>query len=118
MIYSQKLKDPRWQKKRLEILQRDNFTCRYCGNTKETLNVHHYVYNGEPWEVSDGDAVTLCESCHKIQHLKNNFTKTEYELYSNVEIFSMLVTADMCTVKNPLYKLKEILLEKYGKTND
>ena len=32
MGYSEKLKDPRWQKKRLEILERDNFRCQYCGD--------------------------------------------------------------------------------------
>jgi 5-methylcytosine-specific restriction endonuclease McrA len=47
--YSEKLKDPRWQKKRLEILSGDDFTYQYCGNTEETLHVHHYVYTGEPW---------------------------------------------------------------------
>ncbi len=26
--YASKLKDPRWQKKRLEILQRDDFACQ------------------------------------------------------------------------------------------
>lgn len=43
-IYSEKLKDPRWQKKRLEILNRDEFACRFCGDNKSTLNVHHISY--------------------------------------------------------------------------
>lgn len=30
--YSQKLLDPRWQRKRLEILQRDDFTCQVCSD--------------------------------------------------------------------------------------
>jgi hypothetical protein len=65
--YSDKLKDPRWQKKRLEILDRDNFTCKACGDTQETLNVHHIFYlpHKEPWDIPSGFLVTLCESCHK-----------------------------------------------------
>ena len=35
--YTELLKDPRWQKKRLEIYERDNFTCNQCKNTKKTV---------------------------------------------------------------------------------
>lgn len=62
--YSEKLKDPRWQRKRLEVLQRDNFTCSCCGDDKSTLHVHHVKYNGEPWEVDSSLLVTFCELCH------------------------------------------------------
>lgn len=62
--YSEKLRDPRWQKKRLEIMQRDNFSCQSCGDDQSTLNVHHFEYHGEPWEVENKLLITLCESCH------------------------------------------------------
>lgn len=64
-IYSEKLKDPRWQKKRLEILQRDEFTCQNCGDKENTLNVHHIAYSGEPWEAPNNLLITYCEECHK-----------------------------------------------------
>ena len=66
--YSEKLKDPRWQKKRLEILKRDKFRCRFCGNETETLHVHHleYVdYYKEPWDYSNALLMTLCKTCHQ-----------------------------------------------------
>lgn len=64
--YSEKLKDPRWQKKRLEIFKRDNWRCIFCGDKGTTLNIHHLFYfkDKEPWEVSDGFLITLCEYCH------------------------------------------------------
>ena len=64
--YWEKLQDPRWQRKRLEILQRDEFTCLKCGSTKDTLHVHHGYYerNTEPWEYPDDSLHTLCECCH------------------------------------------------------
>lgn len=65
MKYSEKLKDPRWQKKRLEILQRDNFTCQLCEDKTTTLHIHHKKYTGEPWEAPEEDLVTLCEHCHE-----------------------------------------------------
>lgn len=66
MGYTEKLKDPRWQRKRLEILQRDNFSCTCCGDNKSTLHVHHVKYNGEPWEVDSSLLITLCSECHLI----------------------------------------------------
>ena len=66
MTYTEKLKDPRWQKKRLQIMSRDNFTCQLCGSDKNTLHVHHKSYNGDPWESENNDLITLCEDCHAI----------------------------------------------------
>jgi hypothetical protein len=68
--YSNQLRDPRWQKKRLEILSRDNFSCQICGNEKETLMVHHryYIQNREPWDYPENLLVTLCSSCHENEH--------------------------------------------------
>jgi len=64
--YWQKLKDPRWQRKRLEIMERDNFECQNCGDKDTTLNVHHGYYEKgvDPWEYPDNSLVTLCEPCH------------------------------------------------------
>jgi hypothetical protein len=68
--YSEKLRDPRWQKKRLEIMQRDGFRCQECTDDSTTLHVHHtrYVKGREPWEYSNGFLVTLCEKCHENMH--------------------------------------------------
>lgn len=65
--YSEKLRDPRWQRKRLEVMQRDNFTCQYCKNDELTLNVHHMKYGKEPWDIDSKYLITLCESCHEIE---------------------------------------------------
>jgi hypothetical protein len=66
MDYLEKLKDPRWQKKRLEILQRDQWTCKSCGEKEKTLHVHHLFYfkDTDPWDLNDGYLITLCENCH------------------------------------------------------
>jgi 5-methylcytosine-specific restriction endonuclease McrA len=70
MNYADKLKDPRWQRKRLEILQRDQFKCFWCWNDSLTLHVHHDAYEGaNPWETSDDLLTTLCEDCHSINHI-------------------------------------------------
>ena len=68
--YSEKLRDPRWQKKRLEIMQRDGWACRKCFSRTKTLNVHHYFYRRglEPWEYGDDALLTVCEDCHAAEH--------------------------------------------------
>lgn len=65
--YSEKLKDPQWQKKRLQILERDGFKCRMCSSSVKTLHVHHFAYSdmGYPWMVPDNCLITFCEDCHK-----------------------------------------------------
>ena len=71
--YAELLKDPRWQKKRLEIMQRDKFTCQYCGATDKELQVHHLTYHEKvnPWEHRNDELVTLCKDCHRIAHGNN-----------------------------------------------
>jgi hypothetical protein len=65
--YAEKLKDPRWQRKRLEIMDRDGWFCQYCSNENNTLNVHHKIYipNKEPWDYPNDYLITLCDICHK-----------------------------------------------------
>lgn len=64
--YSELLKDPRWQRKRLEIMERDNWTCQKCGDKENTLHVHHKYYYPDnlPWDYPDYILITLCEECH------------------------------------------------------
>ena len=64
--YLEKLKDPRWQKIRLEVFERDAWTCQRCYDTETTLNIHHRYYkdNTEPWDYPLESLVSLCENCH------------------------------------------------------
>lgn len=70
MDYREQIKSPKWQKRRLEILQRDDFTCQICGNKDKTLHVHHatYIPDRSIWEYPDEMLITLCEDCHEIEH--------------------------------------------------
>jgi hypothetical protein len=68
MTYSEKLKDPRWQRKRLEVMERHEFTCQHCDSKSKTLNVHHVNYEKgkAPWDYDDENFVTLCDGCHSM----------------------------------------------------
>jgi hypothetical protein len=67
MEYIELLKHPKWQKKRLQIMDRDEWTCRRCKDTESNLQIHHLYYNFDlqPWEYPDTALITLCELCHK-----------------------------------------------------
>jgi len=77
MDYIEKLKDPRWQKKRLEILNKYNWKCMHCGSTNKELHLHHRKYDKEkePWEYKINDIFVLCKDCH-------------FELHKAVEWFA------------------------------
>jgi len=76
--YTDQLKHPKWQRRRLEIMQRDGFACKRCSADDKTLNVHHKLYHSgaAPWEYADDELVTLCEDCHEAEH-KETFTRAE-----------------------------------------
>lgn len=74
--YVDLLKDPRWQRRRLEIFQRDDWSCRACLNMTESLAIHHkyYIPHLLPWEYPNSMLITLCSECH------NDVTIISHEL--------------------------------------
>jgi hypothetical protein len=66
MTYAEKLKDPRWQKKRLEIMKRDKFQCKLCKDEETELQVHHkeYISGNDPWDYTNNLLITICKHCH------------------------------------------------------
>lgn len=100
MIYEEQIKNPKWQKKRLEILQRDGFRCCICGSESKTLHVHHLYYekDKEIWDYSDRCLITLCEDCHKKEHDADNKVTSQIEAmkrdgHTNLEILALIVNA-------------------------
>lgn len=97
--YRKLLLHPSWQKKRLEILSRDEFRCQVCSNDSETLHVHHllYVPGNCPWEYPDHTLVTLCATCHEGEHE----SRGEYEsgLLRELRRVGMLA-GDVGTIRN------------------
>jgi hypothetical protein len=65
--YSSKLRDPRWQKKRLEIFEAAGWECQQCGAETKELHAHHMIYRRgrNPWEYTEKEIVALCSDCHE-----------------------------------------------------
>lgn len=71
MKYFEKLRDPRWQKRRLEVLQREAFTCQRCGSDENELHVHHLRYGKDPWDTDPEFLECLCINCHEAREALN-----------------------------------------------
>ncbi len=70
--YESILSDPRWQRMRLKVMERDRWVCQKCGDHTQTLVVHHknYYKGMRPWEHDPSDLETLCKPCHNKHHSK------------------------------------------------
>lgn len=75
--FSEQYNHPKWQKKRLEILKRDEFKCCRCGDSEHQLQIHHLYYDkgSKVWEYPDRALVTLCDECHNDLHNEMGFSK-------------------------------------------
>ncbi len=84
--YAKQLQNPLWQKKRLEIMQRDDFACKMCHDDETMIQVHHTAYKKDlaPWEYGDSELITLCKDCHfEVTRLM----KEEDVLFEEISIF-------------------------------
>lgn len=72
MTYSEKLKDPRWQRRRLKVMEYAHWRCQICGKSDSTLHCHHSYYTrGKlPWQYPDGAIICICDACHEKIHGK------------------------------------------------
>lgn len=105
MTYREKLKDARWLRKRNEILERDNYTCKgyNCPSPKKTLlEVHHldYLPGIEPWEYPNDMLITLCGHCHGDERWRK---QVEERLLSVLKQKGFLL-ADLLAMTTMLYK--------------
>lgn len=70
MTYQDQIKSPKWQKKRLSIMENYDFKCANCGSAESQLHVHHLVYkkNKKIWDYENSDLRCYCDKCHKLTH--------------------------------------------------
>jgi hypothetical protein len=102
-FYSELLKSPKWQKKRLEIMKRDKFACKLCGDTETQLHIHHKEYiNGlNPWEYDNKYLITLCADCHEIIGYcikgfrpENKFDISKFKVFKRISELSKIVVTN------------------------
>jgi len=107
--YSSMLRDARWQRKRLEIMERDNFTCRSCGKSDKddgtTLNVHHafYIKGKKPWVYDEDMLTTWCQECHDKRHCQINELLYNATQFTAQEMSGLVICAHLNVLCGALY---------------
>ena len=83
MSYSDLLKHPEWQKKRLELMKARGWSCSICTDTSSNLQIHHLYYKRDslPWEYPDNAFQVVCSLCHE---------KLEFERFINKHLHQSL----------------------------
>jgi hypothetical protein len=68
--FTDQYKNPLWQKRRLEMLERANYRCSCCQDDESQLHVHHgqYFTGRKLWEYADKELQVLCGTCHEEAH--------------------------------------------------
>jgi 5-methylcytosine-specific restriction endonuclease McrA len=68
--FAELYKDPRWEAKRRQIIERDKNTCQRCLAQAVVMHVHHKFYkpNAAPWEYDNKALILLCALCHEVEH--------------------------------------------------
>lgn len=137
MTYKEQLLNPKWQKKRFEILERDKYTCQICLDTETTLHVHHNFYDEtfqtKAWEYPDYAYKTLCCDCHKfltehlnecgndkefdVMRVKNEGKKDALFVYNNgkLEMHLSQVEKSINFYENTTHKIVQFLINNWLK---
>jgi len=115
--WADQYKHPKWQKKRLEVLEHDGFTCQNCGDKESQLHVHHgaYVKGRKMWEYDIDDLVTLCDDCHKKVHKCKDVLSAVItpKLTNNFRIEGGFTYIDMYNLLVEILYDKEVSLAEY-----
>ena len=92
MTYAEQIKHPKWQQKRLEVLEAYGFTCEECRSIEKELHVHHKIYrrNRMAWEYELEEYSCLCKDCHKEETELDDAIKEALSLLSRKEKTQLL----------------------------
>jgi len=55
-----------WKQIRQQVLERDKYTCKECGNSLKSLEVHHIIPLRQGSTDELDNLITVCSKCHRI----------------------------------------------------
>lgn len=95
--YAALLCRPEWQRKRLEIMDRDGYRCVQCKSLGEPGNYlqvdhKHYVSGAFPWEAPNRYLQTVCRRCHERLTL---WRRRISELAGDMNIYELPLAIEM-----------------------
>ena len=93
------------------VLNRDNYTCRYCkGKHKVSkLEVHHIIFRSQGGSDEESNLITLCHTCHRDLH------NGKINLKLNGKAKGTLKYAtQMNSIRKQLFKIYPDAIETFG----
>ena len=116
ILISEKVKHWGYQKgfnykfsaRREAVLNRDNYTCQYCGKKNTRLEVHHIVFRGRGGSDDENNLITLCEGCHKKVH------KGELTINKKPKKMNLKCATHMNIIRSQLLKVYPEAIETFG----
>lgn len=93
------------------VLNRDNYTCRYCkGKHKDSkLEVHHIIFRSQGGSDEESNLITLCHTCHRDLH------NGKINLKLNGKAKGTLKYAtQMNSIRKQLFKIYPDAIETFG----
>lgn len=98
--FADKFKDPRWLRRRAEIIAAADYQCQDCGAT-DTLEVHicYFEQGREPWDYPDEAYRCVCADDRAIRR------PLEKELR---QIFACFTSSELDAVHRALLRLSEM----------
>ena len=93
------------------VLNRDNYTCRYCkGKHKDNkLEVHHIIFRSQGGSDEESNLITLCHTCHRDLH--NG--KINLKLSGKVK-GTLKYATQMNSIRKRLFKIYPDAIETFG----
>ena len=106
MNYKEQTKSPKWQKKRLEVLELRGFKCEECKCEDKQLHVHHrfYIKGRKYWEYDNDVLQVLCEDCHQKEH-----EKPEKNIYNKLGVYLVEAFHDGFSDETTIQQILELL---------
>ena len=93
------------------VLNRDNYTCQYCGGKHKDsrLNVHHIQFRSNGGSDNQENLITLCHTCHSLLH------KGKIKLDKiGVKKGTLNHATQMNTIRSQLLKIYPNAIETFG----
>lgn len=91
---TKKLEGERWQEFRKKILDRDDYTCVYCGYKSQKYQIVDHI-NGNPENNANSNMQVICQMCNLIKHagqgceiqaVVNLYKKSKYDQNAIIKI--------------------------------
>lgn len=116
--YKSQYMHPKWQKRRLEILDGAGYQCQSCEDTEKTLHVHHkrYIKGRDVWDYADADLEVLCADCHKHEHWQRDELNKMVATMCSQEVAELLCI--IAGIKSYTWEIDDEDLKKWRALDD